>query len=109
MTGQGAGLVVISPTSSLGHGVFDARVTVNIHGAAPNMSWTLTRAGDAPADGVCHPVIVGTVAEFETSAGGAGAVEYERTRALSDFDLTVTVTGTDGTVLQSDCMSIHFK
>lgn len=109
VTGHGTGLVIISPTSSLGHGVFDAQVKVNIHDAAPNTSWTVTRAGDFPADGVCNPVVVGTVAHFETSAGGAGAVEFERTGAPSDFDLQVTVTGADGTVLQSGCMTIHIK
>ena len=109
VTGAGSGIVTISPTSSLGHGTFDARVTVNIHGAAPNTSWTVTRAGDGQPDGVCHSIVVGTVAQLETSAGGAGAVEFERTGALSDFDLTVTVTGADGSVLQSGCMTIHLK
>jgi hypothetical protein len=89
--------------------VFDARVSVNIHDAAPDTSWTVTRAGDGQPDGICHSVIVGTVAQFETSAGGAGAVEFERSGALADFDLTVTVTGADGTVLQSGCMIIHLK
>ena len=105
----GLGLVTISPTSSLGHGTFDARVIVNIHDAAPSTSWTVTRAGDGLPDGVCHSIVVGTVAQLETSAGGAGAVEFERTGALSDFDLTVTVTGADGSVLQSGCMTIHLK
>jgi hypothetical protein len=108
VSGHGTGLVVISPTSSLGD-VFDARVTVNIHNAAPDTSWTVTRAGDGQPDGVCHSIVVGTVAQFETSAGGAGAVEFERSGALSDFDLIVTVTGSDGTVLQSGCMIIHLK
>src|SRR5207247_11313717 len=45
VTGQGTGLVIVSPTSA-GKGDFDARVKVNIHDAAPNTTFTITPALD---------------------------------------------------------------
>jgi hypothetical protein len=43
VTGQGTGLVIISPTSA-GRPDFDARVKINIHDAAPNTTFSITRA-----------------------------------------------------------------
>ena len=109
VTGQGAGKVVVSPTAALGHGVFDARVTVNLHGTTPDTTFTVTRAADPAADGVCTNTVFGTVATLHTSAGGAGAVEFERTGPLLEFNLQVRVVGDDGTQLQSNCMTITAK
>ena len=74
VTGQGTGLVIVSPTSA-GKGDFDARVKVNIHDAAPDTTFTVTRAVDA-ADGLCTSTDFVPVATLTTSAGGAGAVEF---------------------------------
>ncbi len=71
VTGQGTGLVIVSPTSE-GQGDFDAQVKVNIHDAAPNTTFTITRAVDA-ADGVCTSTDFVPVATLTTSAGGAAA------------------------------------
>src|SRR5690242_11849110 len=68
ISGQGTGLVIVSPTSA-GRGNFDARVKVNIHDAAPNTTFTVTRAVDMPSDGVCTSTNFSTVATLETSAG----------------------------------------
>ncbi len=109
--GQGTGLVIVSPTSA-GKGDFDARVKVNIHDAAPDTTFTVTRAVDA-ADGVCTSTDFVPVAMLTTSAGGAGAVEFERGGRGSGptvpFDLFLRVLGSDGTVLQSGCMTIIGK
>ncbi len=108
MTGQGAGLVIVSPTSA-GQGNFDAQVKVTIHDAAPNATFTVTRAVDAP-DGVCTSTEFVPVATLTTSAGGAGAVEFERSDGpTAAFDLSLRVIGTDGTMLQSGCMTIIGK
>jgi hypothetical protein len=48
VTGQGTGRVIVSPTSA-GQGTFDAQVKVNIHNAAPNTTFTVTRAVDHTA------------------------------------------------------------
>jgi hypothetical protein len=108
VTGQGLGKVVISPTSA-NIANFVAQVKVNIHNAAPNTTFTITRAVDAPADGVCTSTDFGTVATLRTSAGGAGAVEFERTGPLLNFDLRLQVVGDDGSVLVSQCMIIIGK
>jgi hypothetical protein len=109
VTGRGVGKVIVSPTSA-GHGNFDAQVKVNIHDAAPNTIFTVTRAVDSPADGVCTSTNFATVATLTTSAGGAGAVEFERSGGPTiSFDLFLRVIGDDGTVLQSRCMIIVGK
>jgi hypothetical protein len=108
VTGQGVGRVIVSPTSARVDN-FVAQVKVNIHDAAPNTTFTVTRAVDAPADGICTSTAFGTVATLTTSAGGAGAVEFERTGPLLNFDLFLRVIGDDGTVLQSECMIIIGK
>ncbi len=111
VTGQGTGLVIVSPTSE-GKGDFDAQVKVNIHDAAPHTTFTVTRAIDA-ADGICTSTEFDPVATLTTSAGGAGAVEFERGGRGSGptvaFDLMLRVIGSDGTVLQSGCMTIIGK
>jgi hypothetical protein len=109
VAGQGVGLVIVSPTSA-GQGNFDARVKVSIHDAAPNTTFTVTRAVDSPADGVCTNTEFVTVATLTTSAGGAGAVEFERSGGPTiSFDLFLRVIGDDGSVLESECMVIIGK
>jgi hypothetical protein len=109
VTGQGAGTIAVSPTAADGHGSFVARVTVNIHQTTPDTTFTVTRAADPVPDGICTSTAFGAVATLQTSAGGAGAVEFERTGPLLQFDLLVRVVGDDGTVLQSNCMTITAK
>jgi hypothetical protein len=108
VSGQGTGLVIVSPTSA-GQGSFDARVKVNIHDAAPDTTFTVTRAVDVPSDGACTSTDFVTVATLQTSAGGAGAVEFERSGGTIPFDLFLRVLGSDGTVLESQCMVIIVK
>jgi len=108
VTGQGRGLVIVSPTSSP-LDTFVAQVKVTIHDAAPDTTFTITRAVDAPADGVCTSTNFATVATLTTSAGGAGAVEFLRNGPLLNFDLFLRVIGSDGTVLESGCMVIIGK
>jgi hypothetical protein len=108
VTGQGVGKVIVSPTSAKVDN-FVAQVKVNIHDAAANTSFTVLRAVDAPADGVCTSTSFVPVATLTTSAGGAGAVEFQRTGPLLDFDLFIRVVGDDGTVLQSGCMIVVGK
>jgi hypothetical protein len=108
VSGQGTGLVIISPTSSP-LDIFVAQVKVAIQDAAPNTTFTITRAVDVPADGVCTSTNFGTVGTLTTSAGGAGAVEFLRNGPFLDFDLFLRVIGSDGTVLESACMVIIGK
>ena len=100
VTGQAVGKVIVSPTSAKVDN-FVAQVKVDIHNVAPNTTFTVTRAVDAPANGICTSTSFGTVATLTTSAGGAGAVEFERTGPLLDFDLVIRVVGDDGSVLRN--------
>ena len=110
--GHGTGMVIVSPTSA-GKGDFVAQVKVNIHGAAPNTTFSVTRALAAPHSGCAELTPFAEVATLTTSAGGAGAVEFVRGGRGSgmtvSFDLMLRVIGTDGTVLQSGCMTIIGK
>ena len=88
---------------------FVAQVKVIIHNAAPNTTFTVTRAADGPADGVCTSTAFAPVATLTTSAGGAGAEEFKRAGPALNFDLVLRVLGDDGSVLQSECMVIIGK
>jgi hypothetical protein len=108
VTGQGTGLVIISPTSA-GQGNFVAQLKVNIHGAAPNTTFIFTRSIDRPADGVCSTDF-GAVGTLTTSPGGTAAMEVTPMGGPTvPFDLSVRLLGADGTVLQSGCMTIIGK
>jgi len=108
VTGQGVGLVIVSPTSA-GQGNFDAQIKLNIHDTAPDTTFNVTRSIDRPADGVCSTDF-GAVATLTTSAGGTAAIENEAMDGPTvPFDLSVRLIGSDGTVLQSGCMTIIGK
>src|SRR6478752_896792 len=53
ITGQGAGHVSVSPTARDRGEIFHAQVTMNVHGARPNTTFTVTRFVDQPPDGIC--------------------------------------------------------
>jgi hypothetical protein len=113
VSGQGTGLVNIAPTSAA-QGSLDARVTVNIHNAAPDTTFAVIRGGgDATIDGMCTGTAFGQVATLNTSPGGAGAVEFLRTNpnspSGSQFEVMLRLVGSDGSVLQSACMIITVK
>ena len=117
ISGQGSGFVEVAPTAKNEDSfTFDAQITVNIHGTAPNTDFTVSRLPDFNPNGICtgsawlplSPVLT-------TSAGGAGAAHFENQRGapLLDEDVTFDVmfraVGTDGTVLMSECFTVTVK
>jgi hypothetical protein len=110
MPGQGTGMFILSPTSS-GQGSFVAQIELNIHGAAPNTAFSFTRSIDRPADGVCSTDYGPLVPVLTTTPGGTGELKFEATMdgPTTPFDLSVRLVGSDGTVLQSECMTIIGK
>jgi len=113
---QGTGHVDVSPTADDQHDtVFIAQVTVNVQGARPNTTFTVTRFVDQPPDGVCTETGGGlTLGTLTTSQGGAGASHFVRNSPSSahrgdQFDLDFHVVGDDGTVLLSGCMTVTVK
>jgi len=120
ISGQGSGNIALSPTArNVGLNQFAAQVTVNIHGAAPNIAFTVSRNADFIADGICtNPTFAPFSPAFTTSAGGAGAAHYEVLRGPptfplfvegAKFDVSFRVVGTDGTVLTSECFTVTVK
>jgi hypothetical protein len=121
VSGQGAGLVDITTDADPAM-TFDAQITFNVRGLAPNTTYYLQRASEFPAslgsvvhDGVCQRalgigpwagltlsqrfltfVINGQVQTITTSTGGAGALHLENASNVfadgSAFDVMFRVT-----------------
>lgn len=116
ISGHGSGLVEISPTAMNEDGfTFDVQGTVNIHGAAPNTGFTVSRRPDFTPDGICTgSTWLPLPGALTTSAGGAGAFHFEVQRRAPftegrKFDVIFRAVGADGTVLMSDCMTLTVK
>jgi len=112
-TGQTAGYVAVSPTSQ-DHGTFAAEITVNIHGVARNTTFSITRAPDLNPDGNCSGSYIPFGESLTTSAGGAGATHFHFERGAPflsgvEFDVAFRVVGSDGTILQGECMTVSVK
>jgi hypothetical protein len=115
MTGVGSGRVLISSTAE-DQGTFAVQITVTLHGAVPQTTFSVSRAVNFQPDGSCTGT---TFAPFPgtalvTSPGGAGATHIELHREapfLSGvvFDVIFRVTGADGSVLESGCMTVTVK
>jgi hypothetical protein len=114
--GTGSGQVLIAPYAKL-HGRFAAAVTINVHGASPDTTYTVTRYPDLTPDGVCSrnlgPRPTGVL---DTSAGGAGAAHFDLqlppgTNFVSgtSFDVVWVLVGSDGSELDSECVTVTVK
>jgi hypothetical protein len=121
IAGQGAGIVEVAPTAHdvAGPGTFDVQGTVNVHQAAANTTFTVLRRVDFTPDGVCTGAVWMMLPPpnkqtLTTSNGGARALHFEITRGapLFDgvrFDVQWRLEGSDGSVLQSDCLTVTVK
>jgi hypothetical protein len=121
ITGQGAGRVELAPTAHdvVAPDTFDVQGTVNVRHAAAGTTFTVLRRVDFNPDGICTG---GTwmllpppnAQSFTTSNGGAGALhfEIERGAPLVDgvsFDVQWRLEGNDGSMLESDCITVTVK
>jgi hypothetical protein len=111
-TGHGSGRVLIAPNQA-DQGTFAAQITVTVHGAAPGTTFTVARAADLVADGVCTGTTFAPFpgAVLTTSAGGAGAAHIDFHRGAPfvsgiSFDVRFQLAGSDGTLLESSCMTV---
>lgn len=121
IAGQGAGIVEVAPTANdvAGPDTFDVQGTVNVHGAAPNTTFTVLRRVDLNPDGVCTGAIWLTLPPpneqaLTTSNGGAGALHFEIARGAPfvdgvSFDVQWRLVGSDGSILESDCFTVTVK
>jgi hypothetical protein len=112
--GQGQGQVLVAPTSA-DQGTFAVEVTVNVHGAGPEVTFAVARAVDLNPDGICTMASGWLpLGDMTTSAGGAGAAHFEVHRGAPfvsgvRFDAVFRAVGTDGTVLLSSCLTVTVK
>ena len=120
ISGQGSGHLAFSPTAkNEGLNQFDVQITVNVHGAAPNTVFTVSRNADFTVDGVCaNPTFAPFSPALTTSAGGAGSAHYEVLRGPpgfplfvegAQFDVSFRAVGSDGSVLTSECFTVTVK
>ncbi|HET7056328.1 MAG TPA: hypothetical protein VFI12_07680 [Thermomicrobiales bacterium] len=112
VTGQGTGRVLIAPNRA-DQGTFAAQITVTVHGAAPGTTFTVARAADLVADGVCTGPTFAAFpgAILTTSGGGAGVTHIDFHRGAPfvsgiSFDVVFQLAGSDGSLLESDCMTV---
>lgn len=114
IAGEGMGQVIVSPTSQ-DQGTFAADITVSIHDAQPNTTFSVRRAPDLLPNGVCTgTTYIPFGVSFTTSEGGAGAVHFHFERGAPfvsgvQFDVIFQLVGSDGSILQSECMTITVK
>ena len=109
IAGQGAGLVEVAPTA---HDVV-APDTFDVQGT----TFTVLRRVDFTPNGACTGGTWMTLPppnepSFTTSNGGAGALHFEISRPLVDgvvFDVQRRLEGSDGSVLESDCLTVTVK
>jgi hypothetical protein len=112
-TGQGVGRAIVAPTAQ-DQGTFAAEITVNIHDAAPNTTFSIWRAPDRVPDGICTGAYIPFGETLTTSSGGAGAANFHFERGAPfvsgvEFDVAFRAIGSDGSVLQGDCMRVTVK
>lgn len=118
ISGRGDGFVTVAPTSKDDGALsFDVEGTVNIHDASPDTAFTVLRRVDLNPNGSCTGVtwlpLPGDPV-LTTSAGGAGALRFEIQRGAPFvdgvmFDVIWRAVGTDGTILESDCLTVTVK
>jgi hypothetical protein len=112
ITGRGSGQVVVSPVPG-GAGSFDVEITVNIHGAEPNTTFSIVRAPDFTPNGVCTGSFVPFGESLTTSEGGSGATHFQFHRdgfaAGVEFDVVFRALGSDGSIPESNCMEVRIK
>ena len=114
ITGLGTGRVIVSPTAQ-DQGTFAAEITINIDNAQPNTTFSVRRAPDLVPNGICTGTTYIPFGEtFTTSAGGAGATHFHFERGAPfvsgvQFDVVFQVIGSDGSLLQSQCMTVTVK
>jgi hypothetical protein len=121
IAGQGAGQVEVAPTAHdvVGPNTFDVQGTVNVHDAAADTTFTVLRRVDLNPDGVCTgstwlKLPPPNSQTFTTSEGGAGALHFEISRGAPfvdgvSFDVQWRLEGSDGSTLQSDCLTVTVK
>ena len=121
IAGHGAGIVEVAPTAHdvVAPGTFDVQGTVNVHDTTPGATFTVLRRVDLNPNGICTGSTWLTLpppnpVAFTTLDGGSGALHFEISRGAPfldgvSFDVQWRLVGTDGSILQSDCLTVTVK
>jgi hypothetical protein len=121
ITGQGSGQIKLATTAHdvLGPNTFDIEGTISVQGAVANSTFAVLRRVDFTPDGTCTSstwlaLPPPNSPDLAVSAGGAGALHFEISKGspLLDgvsFDVQWRLNGSDGSILQSDCLTVTVK
>lgn len=121
VSGEGTGLIKLATTAHdvVAPDTFDVQGTINVRDAAPNTTFTVLRRVDFTPDGTCTSTTWLSLPppnspDFTVSAGGAGALHFEISKGspLFDnvaFDVQWRLTGDDGSILESSCLTVTVK
>lgn len=112
-SGRGSGRALVYPTTPAG-GFFRAEMNVSIQGATPGTTFTLQRAPDFTADRACSGTTYRPFGvSLTTNDAGNGAVHWHYQAPPTpefasgrQFDVAFQAVGSDGSVLQGQCMTI---
>ena len=121
IAGHGTGRVQLAPTAHdvVAPDTFDVQGTVNVHDSAAGTTFTVLRRVDFNPDGACTGgtwmmLPPANPPSFTTSNGGSGALHFEISRGAPlvdgvSFDVQWRLEGSDGSVVQSDCLNVTVK
>lgn len=121
IAGHGVGRVELAPTAHdvVALGTFDVQGTVNVHDTTAGTTFTVLRRVDFNPNGACTGgawmmLPPPNAPSFTTSNGGAGALHFEISRGAPlldgvSFDVQWRLEGSDGSVVQSDCLTVTVK
>jgi hypothetical protein len=88
-------------------------VTASIQGAAPNTVFTVQRALDPTPTGTCDSLgsydVQGTLTVNGTGSGAAHLEKETSAPSGFTFDVLFQYVGSDGSLLQSDCLTLTVK
>lgn len=112
VTGSGSGSMVVA-MSARAHGTFVGEITANIQGAGPNTTFTVQRALDPTPTGTCDSLgsydVQGTLTVNGQGSGAAHLQKESQAPTGFTFDVLFQFVGSDGSLLQSNCMTLTVK
>lgn len=110
-SGRGFGMFEIAPVESAS-GPFKAEMLTLLYKTAPNVTFIAYRAPDFTPNGVCTGTnwLFTPGLTFTTNQHGAAVFDFDYTGAFptgTRLDVRFRFVGSDGTTLESGCMSIN--
>jgi hypothetical protein len=112
VTGNGSGVMAVAMNSS-DHGTFVGEITASIQDATPNTVFTVQRALDPTPTGTCDSLgayeVQGTLTVGSAGAGAAHLEKRSPAPSGTIFDVLFQFVGSDGSLLESNCLTLTVK